>query len=236
MPRCLEHCCRKTNAPSLRSAVVGMAMVAMLVSDFAGAQDLGRRSFDQDAMFSAVGAMYGLDPALLKAIAMVESHGDPAAVSPAGALGLMQLMPATAERFLTDDPFDPVENALGAARFLCYLKRDPRIRANLPKLLAAYNAGEGAVGRYDGVPPYPETREYVRRVLWLYFLGEVPARQTGKGGGERIDLGRRTVTAPAVTRIKSEHNEDSAMLKQLAELRRQRAEAAAAPGTGTVAR
>jgi hypothetical protein len=211
-----------------------MAIVAMLVSDFARAEDLRRRSLDQDAMFSAVGAMYGLDPALLEAIATVESHGDPAAISSAGALGLMQLMPATAERFFTDDPFDPVENALGAARFLCYLKRDPRIRANLPNLLAAYNAGEGAVGRYDGVPPYPETREYVRRVLWLYLLGEVPPRQTGKGGGEKSEIRPRTMTAPAVTRRKSEQNEDSAVLSQLAELRRQRAEAAAAPSIGTI--
>ena len=119
--------------------------------------------------------MYGIDPALLEAIARVESGGNPSAVSPKGAQGLMQLMPDTAERFGVLDAMDPVENALGAARFIAYLRAressmPDETRRHLPELLAAYNAGEGAVDKYGGVPPYAETRGYVRTVLIDYLL------------------------------------------------------------------
>ena len=86
----------------------------------------------------------------------------------------MQLMPATARRFGVSDTLNPVENVSGAARFLAYLRQDAQIQ-DLPELLAAYNAGEGAVARYGGIPPYEETREYVRRVLWAYLLSEPPS-------------------------------------------------------------
>jgi peptidoglycan DL-endopeptidase CwlO len=129
-------------------------------------------SIDQRALFRSVGAMYGFDPDLFEAIAAVESHHDPFALSGKGAMGLMQLMPATAQRFKVSDPFDPVESVLGAARLLDYL-RGQQIW-DIPALLAAYNAGEGAVKRYHGIPPYAETREYVRAVLRLYLLGTVP--------------------------------------------------------------
>jgi hypothetical protein len=130
--------------------------------------------FDRAALFQVVGSMYSIDPALLTAIAAVESHSDSSAVSPAGAQGLMQLMPATARKFHVSDPFDPIDNTLGAARYLDYLSRRRASRTSfgvsLVELLAAYNAGEQAVAEYDGVPPYPETREYVRRVLVAYLL------------------------------------------------------------------
>jgi hypothetical protein len=114
---------------------------------------------------------FKLDPSLLEAIALVESAGRPDAVSPKGASGLMQLMPDTARRFGVMHPLDPVENVLGAARFLSYLHEYAGIE-DLPQLLAAYNAGEGAITRYDGLPPYRETREYVRRVLLAYLLSD----------------------------------------------------------------
>jgi hypothetical protein len=194
------------------------------------AQSAGVGSFDQHAMLSAIGAMYGLDPELLEAIATVESHGDPTAISSAGALGLMQLMPATAERFLADEPMDPVENALGAARFLNYLKHDGLIPGDLPDLLAAYNAGEGAVERYDGVPPYRQTREYVRRVLWLYLLGEAPPASRSKATEERSESspGKPPVQAES-RKSRGRQNGDLAVLNELAELKRQRAKAAADP-------
>ncbi|MDI3328964.1 MAG: lytic transglycosylase domain-containing protein [Alicyclobacillaceae bacterium] len=108
---------------------------------------------------------YGLDPALLRAVMAVESGGNPSARSPAGALGLMQLMPSTA-RSLGVDPLDPAQNLDGGARYLRDLLA--RFRGDVVLALAAYNAGPAAVERHGGIPPYPETREYVRRVTELY--------------------------------------------------------------------
>ena len=104
-----------------------------------------------------------LDPALLAAIAEIESAFDPQAVSPAGACGLLQLMPDTAARFGVSDVFDVAQNVEGGARYLSWLLQ--RFGGRTELALAGYNAGEGAVERYAGIPPYHETRDYVRRVL-----------------------------------------------------------------------
>jgi hypothetical protein len=109
---------------------------------------------------------YGLDPRLLIAVIQVESNFMHRARSPKGAMGLMQLMPATARQYAVDDPFNPSANIEAGARHLKSLLD----RFDLRLALAAYNAGEGAVTRYGGVPPYPETREYVKRVLGLLRL------------------------------------------------------------------
>jgi hypothetical protein len=108
-----------------------------------------------------------LDPALVAAVIHVESSWKPRAVSPKGARGLMQLMPATARRLGVSRSFDPVQNVGGGARYLSMLAK--RFGENeVEKILAAYNAGEGAVESYGGVPPYRETRAYVRKVLALW--------------------------------------------------------------------
>ena len=113
---------------------------------------------------------HNVDPKLIYAVIRQESNYDPFAVSPKGALGLMQLMPETARRFGVKDIFDPAENVDGGAKLLRHLldryDEDP-IRA-----LAAYNAGEAAVERYDGVPPYEETLDYVDRVNRSYAAGK----------------------------------------------------------------
>lgn len=187
----------------------------------------GGRPIDVRAAFVAVGAMYGIDPGLLEAIAEVESRGAAQAVSPAGAMGLMQLMPATAARFGVEDPFDPVESALGAARFIDALRCDSAT-GDLSEILAAYNAGEEAVARFGGIPPYPETRDYVRRVLWLYLLGAPPWISAGRPT-------RRTEASPPLREFErsGSHHGDGAVLAQLAELKRLRAAAAAgAPAAG----
>lgn len=112
-------------------------------------------------LFQAAGARYGVDPALLSAVARAESGYNPAAVSRAGALGLMQIMPATAAG-LGVDPRDPAQAVDGAARYLAaQLERFGSVEL----ALAAYNAGPGAVERYGGIPPYAETQNYVKRVL-----------------------------------------------------------------------
>ncbi|MBO6935758.1 MAG: lytic transglycosylase domain-containing protein [Deltaproteobacteria bacterium] len=111
--------------------------------------------------------LYQLPAPFIRAVMKVESNFNPNVVSRAGAIGLMQLMPRTAANMGVRDPFDPRQNILGGARYL-------RILANLfggdlVLTVAAYNAGEGAVQRYSGIPPYSETRRYVRRVLSHYY-------------------------------------------------------------------
>lgn len=107
---------------------------------------------------------HGLDRALLAAMVQVESSFQPRAVSPKGACGLLQLMPATARRFGVKDPFDPLQNLEGGAQYLSWLLG--RFEGRTDLALAAYNAGEGAVDRHGRrIPPYRETLRYVNRVL-----------------------------------------------------------------------
>ncbi len=136
---------------------------------------LGRAPARREEIAGLLGAAaqrYGLAPALLRAVAQVESGLRPEAVSPAGALGLMQLMPATARRLGVSDPFDPAASAEAGARYLSELLG--RFGGDLPSALAAYNAGPGAVERYGGVPPYAETRRFVARVLELLAASPPP--------------------------------------------------------------
>ena len=109
---------------------------------------------------------YQVDPKLVDAMIKVESQYNPRAVSPKGALGLMQLIPATAERFGVQNPFDPRQNVQGGAAYLHYLLN--LFNGNLRLSLAAYNAGEYAVLRDGDVPEIPETINYVRKVTALY--------------------------------------------------------------------
>jgi soluble lytic murein transglycosylase-like protein len=184
----------------------------------AGASDaLGpERTVDQVRLFRAAGKLYGFDPELLEAIALVESGGNPRAISPKGAQGLMQLMPATAAQYGVANPFDPVSNTLGAVRFLSYLRGWSEARGterpNLTEILAAYNAGPGAVEKYDGIPPYEETRQYVRKVLINYLVGN-----------ERSPLAAKLrQIAPAPQRVVLGKAEPDAMAR-LIEIRRLRA-------------
>lgn len=117
---------------------------------------------------------HGVDPELVQAVIQAESGYNVRALSSKGAMGLMQLMPATAVVLAVDDPYAPDENVRGGT---AYLKQLLDRFGRLELALAAYNAGPGAVERYDGVPPYPETRQYVRRVIRFY-----------KGEGAQVDL------------------------------------------------
>ena len=115
------------------------------------------------AMVIAAARRHSLDPDLVQAVVAVESGFRPDAVSPKGAQGLMQLMPYTARALGVKDSFDPAANLEGGTRYLRALIA--RYNGDVTRALAAYNAGEGAVARHGGVPPYPETLAYVRKVL-----------------------------------------------------------------------
>ncbi|MEM9067889.1 MAG: lytic transglycosylase domain-containing protein [Myxococcota bacterium] len=120
-----------------------------------------------DAHIREAAALYQLPESFLRAVMRVESDYNPNVVSHAGAIGLMQLMPRTAASMGVRDPFDPRQNILGGARYLRILAN--LFQGDLILTVAAYNAGEGAVMRHRGVPPYTETQRYVRRVLGHYY-------------------------------------------------------------------
>lgn len=109
---------------------------------------------------------YGIDATLVRAVIQVESNFNPNCVSHKGARGLMQLMPATAKRFGVKNVFDPEQNIRGGVQYLAYLKR--LFNDDLTRVLAGYNAGENAVLRHGGIPPYEETSTYVTRALTVY--------------------------------------------------------------------
>ena len=114
-------------------------------------------------MIEQAAARYGIDPSLLYGLIEQESGFDPSASSSAGAAGLTQLMPSTAASLGVTEPLDPAQSIEGGARYLSQLLH--QFAGNTTDALAAYNAGPGAVEQYGGVPPYPETQQYVTKVL-----------------------------------------------------------------------
>ena len=119
-----------------------------------------------DRMIFEVGEREGVDPRFIHAVIWQESKYDQTARSHAGAQGLMQLMPATAKRFGCDDPNDPVANIEAGTKYLGWLLK--RFSGNVELALAGYNAGEGAVDKYNGIPPYNETQNYVKIISQRY--------------------------------------------------------------------
>jgi hypothetical protein len=213
----------------LFAIAVTLSLGVMMAGGLARAGSCAGESHDAkrleiESIIEDVALIHSLDPTLLSAIARVESGECSDAVSPKGAAGLMQLMPATASAFGVEDRFDPVQNALGAARFIDYLKRNrPEGNLSLPEILAAYNAGEAAVTRAGGIPHYRETEDYVRRVLWLYLLGHVPQSQRiGEAALAPPQHSKPRARAPQVKPSHRFADNDSAILDELAQLRRAR--------------
>lgn len=125
-----------------------------------------KRATRYDNYIREAARLYRIPEALIRAVIKVESNFDPRSVSPANAHGLMQLLPSTAERMMVNDIFDPRQNILGGTRYLRILANT--FNGNLQLTVAGYNAGERAVARYGGIPPYEETQNYVVSVLSLY--------------------------------------------------------------------
>ena len=152
-------------------------------------------------LINGISAEHSVDPALVKAIIKVESNFHPYALSRKGAQGLMQLMPGTAGRYAVGNAYDPEENIRGGVRYLRWLH--DVFPGQLHLVLAAYNAGENAVLRYGGIPPYPETREYVARVLGFYQGREAAAPASGTRTtrrGARPQVARVAPATPSVYR------------------------------------
>ena len=144
-----------------------------------------RRSDAPPDQIDRAAAMYNIPAELIRAVIAAESAGDTSAISHRGAIGLMQLMPGTAGQMYVDDPVDPAQNILGGTRYLRQLANE--FAGDMVLVLAAYNAGPDAVRKYRGVPPYEETRQYVKKVLGYYAeLKRIGAKATPASvGGSR---------------------------------------------------
>ena len=137
-----------------------------VVEDFIPSDIPSSGDRDLDRIIFQTGSRYGVDPRLIHAVIWQESKYKNEAKSHVGAQGLMQMMPATAKRFNCQDVYDPQENIDAGTRYLRWLLK--RFNGDVALALAGYNAGEGSVDKYDGVPPYSETQHYVRIITGRY--------------------------------------------------------------------
>lgn len=155
-----------------------------------------------DPLIEKYAAKYGVDPTLVRAVIQVESDFNPRCVSNKGARGLMQLIPETAKRYGVKEIHDPEQNIRGGVQYLAYLLE---LFGDKPRALAAYNAGEGAVLKYGGIPPYEETSTYVVRAMTVYHGRPYATRGTvisGRRAGPKLKGGfGRTVTAPVAAAL-----------------------------------
>jgi soluble lytic murein transglycosylase-like protein len=126
----------------------------------------GSRMNTYDDIIREASLHHGMQFELIKAMIHAESNFNPKAISQAGAIGLMQIMPNNLNNFGISDPFDPRDNIMGGTRYLKQLMK--KYNSDLSLSLAAYNAGPGAVDKYQDIPPFPETKDYVEKVLTYY--------------------------------------------------------------------
>lgn len=179
-------------APTLPDRPVKIAPIDPANPDLEVPVELRSGKLCADDLVRIAAERHGVDPKLIKSVVVVESGGDPEAISRKGAAGCMQLMPGTARGLGVKNRFDPWQNIAAGTKYL----RDLLVRFNgdLVLALAGYNAGEGAVDEHGGVPPYEETRGFVRKVLALY-----------KGSG---DLKEFKVSSRRATAHRGQHGEE----------------------------
>ena len=150
-----------------------------------------------DRIFEEAAEKYGVDVDLLKAIGKAESGFNASAVSSAGAIGVMQLMPATAKSLGVTNPYDARQNIMGGAKYISQLL--DKYDGNTRLALAAYNAGSGNVDKYGGIPPFEETQNYVKRVMEYagdsISTGKTVAAETGTKAAQTVQTGTAGITA-----------------------------------------
>jgi len=159
----LSPACRQVSEVWYALGTTCLPPALVLVEGFGSAET--RLGFVLEQAIEDAARSHGVNPELIRAVIQTESAFDPLAVSSRGACGLMQLMPTTARRFGVENCFDPRQNILAGTRFLKVLLT--RYRGSIDLTIAAYNAGETAVAKAGGIPPYAQTRAYVRRVQAL---------------------------------------------------------------------
>ena len=166
-------------AMTIRRTAIAAAVSVNIDQTFAPID--ARHAYDD--IIAEAARMYQLDPRMIKAVMQAESAFNAMAVSPVGALGLMQLMPAVAEELGANDPMDPRQNIMAGARYLRQLLDSHG--GNVRLALASYNAGPGNVAKYRAIPPFKETRNYVKKVTALLAdnIDELPDARIGERRG-----------------------------------------------------
>lgn len=152
-----------------------------------------------DRLIYRTATAHQVDTALVKAVMHIESAFNPHAVSNKGAQGLMQLMPETAQRYGAEDLFDPVQNVRAGVMYLKDLQK--MFKNNTRLVLAAYNAGENAVMRYKGIPPYDETQDYVRKVMKMHRTYSAEQKPVTRVANAEAPAPRKLVTANVVPEL-----------------------------------
>jgi soluble lytic murein transglycosylase-like protein len=173
---------------SLTTAAAAAFVLAAFSAPLAGARARQELRQQYDPIIQACARQFNVPADLIHSIIRAESAYDSAAVSPKGAVGLMQLMPETATQYGVADSFDPAENIKGGVKYLKDLIK--LFNGNTAKVLGAYNAGQEALKKFHGIPPYAETREYIRRVMASYpkpfITGGVPIRKFVDASGQHV--------------------------------------------------
>jgi soluble lytic murein transglycosylase len=192
---------RLTVRPDGKKVIYNVWSPSVRTSNFSWLAKQRNRRSPYDQMIERYADAYNVDPLLVRAVILVESDFNPRCVSNKGARGLMQLIPETAHRYGVKNVFDPEENIRGGVHYLSDLLG--MFGHDMERALAAYNAGEGAVTRYGGIPPYQETTTYVNRALTVYYGRPYGATSTAswfpaRSGGAKLRGGFGTMLQPIV--------------------------------------